>query len=62
MPRLASNDPPRPTAAICADAGSRPTHPRKRGYQAATRFDKLAVRYEVTVRVASINVWLRNDI
>jgi transposase len=25
----------------------------------ATRFDKLAVRYEVTVHVASINSWLR---
>jgi hypothetical protein len=26
----------------------------------ATRFDKLAVRYEVTVHVASINIWLRD--
>jgi transposase len=26
----------------------------------ATRFDELAVRYEVTVHVASINVWLRD--
>jgi len=25
----------------------------------ATRFDKLAVRYEATVRVAAINIWLR---
>jgi transposase len=26
----------------------------------ATRFDKLAVRYETTVHVASINIWLRD--
>jgi hypothetical protein len=26
----------------------------------ATRFDKLAVRYEVAVHVASINIWLRD--
>jgi transposase len=26
----------------------------------ATRFDKLAVRYEATVHVASINIWLRD--
>jgi transposase len=25
----------------------------------ATRFDKLAVRYEATVQVATINIWLR---
>jgi len=25
----------------------------------ATRFDKLAVRYEATVHVAAINIWLR---
>lgn len=25
----------------------------------ATRFDKLAVRYEATVQIASINIWLR---
>jgi transposase len=25
----------------------------------ATRFDKLAVRYEATVQVAAINIWLR---
>lgn len=24
-----------------------------------TRFDKLAVRYEATVQVAAINIWLR---
>jgi transposase len=26
----------------------------------ATRYDKLAVRYEATVQVASINIWLRD--
>src|SRR3954470_3784196 len=26
----------------------------------ATRYDKLAVRYETTVQIASINVWLRD--
>lgn len=26
---------------------------------AATRFDKLAVRYEATIHVAAINIWLR---
>jgi transposase len=25
----------------------------------ATRYDKLAVRYEATVHVAAINIWLR---
>jgi hypothetical protein len=25
----------------------------------ATRFDKLAVRYEATMHVATINIWLR---
>jgi transposase len=25
----------------------------------ATRYDKLAVRYEATVHVATINIWLR---
>jgi transposase len=25
----------------------------------ATRFDKLAVRYEATVRIAAIGIWLR---
>jgi transposase len=25
----------------------------------ATRFDKLAVRYEATVHIAAINIWLR---
>jgi transposase len=25
----------------------------------ATRFDKLAVRYEATIHVATINIWLR---
>jgi transposase len=25
----------------------------------ATQFDKLAVRYEATIQVASINIWLR---
>lgn len=25
----------------------------------ATRFDKLAVRYEATIHIAAINIWLR---
>jgi hypothetical protein len=25
----------------------------------ATRFDELAVRYEATIHVATINIWLR---
>ncbi|MFG2415367.1 hypothetical protein [Streptomyces goshikiensis] len=30
----------------------------KRNREAATRFDKLAVRLEVTVHIAAINEWL----
>ena len=26
----------------------------------ATRYDKLAVRYEATVHIAAINIWLRD--
>jgi transposase len=26
----------------------------------ATRFDKLAVRYEATIHIAAINIWLRD--
>lgn len=32
----------------------------KRNRGVATRFDKLAVRYEATVHVAAINEWLRH--
>lgn len=32
----------------------------KQHWAVATRFDKLAVRYEATVHVASINIWLRD--
>ena len=28
----------------------------------ATRFDKLAVRYEATVHIAAINEWLTRDL
>jgi hypothetical protein len=28
----------------------------------ATRFDKLAVRYEATIHIAAINEWLRDDL
>ena len=35
-------------------------NPLKQHRAVATRFDKLAVRYEVTVHVASINIWLRD--
>ena len=31
----------------------------KRHQAVANRFDKLAVRYEATVHVAAINIWLR---
>jgi len=31
----------------------------KRHRAAATRYDKLAVRYETTVTIAAINEWLR---
>jgi hypothetical protein len=30
----------------------------KRNRAVATRFDKLAVRYEVTVHIAAVNEWL----
>ena len=33
----------------------------KRNRAVATRFDKLAVRYEATVHIAAINEWLCND-
>jgi hypothetical protein len=38
----------------CAGVASR--RPRNRGV--ATRYDKLAVRYEATVAIAAINEWL----
>jgi transposase len=31
----------------------------KRNRAVATRYDKLAVRYEATVHIAAINEWLR---
>jgi transposase len=34
----------------------------KRHRAVATRYDKLAVRYEATVRIAAINEWLRHDL
>ena len=33
----------------------------KRNRAVATRYDKLAVRYEATLHVAAINGWLRHD-
>jgi len=33
----------------------------KRNRAVATRFDKLAVRYEATIHIAAINEWLRPD-
>ena len=33
----------------------------KRNRAVATRYDKLAVRYEATVQIAAINVWLRHS-
>jgi transposase len=34
----------------------------KRNRSVATRFDKLAVRYEATVHIAAINEWLPRDL
>jgi transposase len=34
----------------------------KRNRAVATRFDKLAIRYEATVHIAAINEWLRHDL
>jgi transposase len=34
----------------------------KRNRSVATRFDKLAVRYEATVHIAAINEWLRPNL
>jgi transposase len=34
----------------------------KRNRAVATRFDKLAVRYEATIHIAAINEWLRHDL
>jgi transposase len=35
---------------------------RPGGHRAvATRYDKLAVRYEATIHIAAINEWLRPD-
>ena len=33
----------------------------KRNRAVATRFDKLAVRFEATIHIAAINEWLRHD-
>jgi transposase len=35
--------------------------PAQRHRAVATRYDKLAVRYEATVHIAAINEWLRPD-
>jgi transposase len=34
----------------------------KRNRAVATRFDKLAIRYEATVHIAAINEWLRHEL
>jgi transposase len=34
----------------------------KRNRAVATRYGKLAVRYEATLHVAAINEWLRHDL
>jgi transposase len=34
----------------------------KRNRAVATRFDKLALRYEATIHIAAINEWLRHDL
>jgi transposase len=34
----------------------------KRNRAVATRYDKLAVRYEATVHIAAINEWLHHDL
>jgi transposase len=34
----------------------------KRNRAVATRFDKLAVRYEATIHIAAISEWLRHDL
>jgi transposase len=33
-------------------------HKQHRGF--ATRYDKLAVRYDATVQITNINIWLRD--
>lgn len=33
----------------------------KQHHAVATRYDKLAVRYEATIHVAAINIWLRHS-
>ena len=33
-------------------------HEQHRGF--ATRYDKLAVRYDATVQITNINIWLRD--
>ena len=42
-----------------ADAEMR-HQPAKRNRAVATRYDKLAVRYEATLHIAAINEWLRS--
>jgi transposase len=34
-------------------------HKQHRGF--ATRYDKLAVRYDATVQITNINIWLRDS-
>jgi len=34
----------------------------KRNRAVATRFDKLALRYQATIHIAAISEWLRHDL
>ena len=44
---------------FCSKARSTPRNRLKRNRAVATRFDKLAVRYLATVRIAALAEWLR---
>ena len=48
--------PSRSTA--CLRTLHEPWHKQHRGF--AIRYDKLAVRYDATVQITNINIWLRN--
>jgi hypothetical protein len=47
------------TYAISAPPRRPRAAPARRNRAVATRYDKLAVRYEATVHIATINEWLR---